>query len=234
MQRERWIVPALAGLAVLALACDQVPTVDDVGTETTTLDHHRPGHGGGGGGGGGGDGEDPQATLTVTGGIEAGPTQTSISEDNPRRITIEMEVANLLLPNTSAAAQDEITNPANPICEFRPADMPLATKQILAGAFVGERTGGIIRVYKKDSYGTIPYNNTTSGGPWLSLGFNTQTEGFAGALVDFQGTDPQDETATRRFAFQAGTGVWRTLVADAGDLVCQNQDGWLAVLEPLP
>jgi len=167
----------------------------------------------------------------VTGGIEVGPETATLSEDNPRRITIEMDGANLILPNTSAAALDEITNPANPVCEFRPADMPLATKEVLAGAFAGARTGGSIRVYKKDDYGTIPYNNTTSGGPWLSLGFNTQTDGFAGAPVDYQGTDPQDETSTRQFAFSGG--VWRTLVADEGDLVCENQDAWLVVIEPL-
>ena len=233
MPRARWTVPALAGFAALALACDQVPTADEIQPETATLDHHRPGHGGGGpGDGGGGGSKDPQVTLTVTGGIEVGPETASLSEDNPRRITIEMDGADLLLPNTSAAAWDEITNPANPICEFRPADQPLAQKELLAGSFTGARTGGSIRVYKKDGRGTIPYNNTTSGGPWLSLGFNTQTEGQAGALVDYQGTDPQDETSTRRFAFSGG--VWRTLVHNEGDLVCQNQDTWLVVIEPLP
>jgi hypothetical protein len=232
MQSARWIVPALAGFAALALACDQVPTASDVSTETATLDHHRPGHGGGGGGGSGGGSGDPQVTLTVTGAIVVGPELATLSEDNPRRITIEMAGADLLLPNTSAAAWDEITNPSNPICEFRPADMPLATKQYLAGAFVGARTGGSIRVYKKDGYGTIPYNNTASGGPWLSLGFNTQTDEFAGATVDYQGTDPQDATSTRRFAFSGG--IWRTLVNGSTDLVCQNQDAWLVVIEPLP
>lgn len=233
MHRERWIVPALAGLAALALACDQVPTSDTVSTQTATLDHHRPGHAGGGGGSDDGGGKaDPQVTLTVTGAIEVGPETATISGDNPRSITIEMDGANLLLPLTSAAASDEITNPDNPVCEFRPADMPLETKQYLAGAFTGARTGGSIHVYKKDGYGTLPYNNTTSGGPWLSLGFNTQTDEFAGAPVDFQGTDPNDASSTRRFAFSGG--IWRTLVDGGTDLVCWNQDEWLVVIDPLP
>lgn len=232
MLRKRWIASTLAGFAALALGCDQASTTDPVSLETATLDHHRPDHGGGPSGGGDTGSGDPVVTLTVTGGIETGPKQTTLPEDNRRRITIELNGADLLLPNTAAAALDEITNPANPICEFRPADMPLATKQLLAGAFVGARTGGTMRIYKKDNTGDVSFNNTTSGGPWLSLGFNTQTEAPAGALVDYQGTDPQDETSTRRFAFQGGD--WRTLVDGSTDLVCENQDTWEVVIEPVP
>lgn len=232
----------LFGLAILAMACEQVPTDDDSTSETTALYHHRPDHAGGPGGddGGGPKGSQP-VLLTITGGIVAGPNLTEISEENNRRMRIEdIGGASFVLTDTHAAAVDELTNPANPICEFRPADGPMAVKQALVDGLQSPRQGGILNINKRDDRGIIAYNSPEYGAPWLTMGFNTQTGKLEDrAALDYQGTDPEDASLERRYLFQAGTGIWRTLIANADpsgdvqDLICVNQDEFLAVVVPV-
>jgi len=225
----------LSGLAILAMACDQAPTADEAADETSAVFHHRPGHGGGGDSG-------PQGSraveVTISGGLVTGPNLTEIAEENKRRMLIDdIGGALLQLTNTHAAAVDELTNPDNPICEFRPADGPAAAKQALVDGLLGPRLRGSLNINKFDARGTIGYNSTASGGPWLTLGINTQTGQLEDrAAIDYQGTDPLDAASERRFLFQAGTGIWRTLTDDGSgglqDLICVNQDEFLAVVVP--
>lgn len=242
MSSTRKLPVLLPVLAILATACGQVPTGDTPANDETALYHHRPDHAGGGGGGNdSGPKGSQQILLTITGGIVTGPNLTQISEENNRRMRIEdIGGANLVLTNTHAAAVDELTNPANPACEFRPADGPLAVKQALVDGLQGPRLGGLLNINKRDDRGIIAYNSTASGGPWLTLGFNTQTGKVEDrAAIDYQGTDPTDASSERRYLFQAGTGIWRTLIPDADpagdpqDLICVNQDDFLAVVVPV-
>lgn len=84
----------LAGLTVVGMGCDQVPTGDEQADETVPALHHRPGHTGGGpGDGGGGDGES-NYTLELSGAIIAAETPVEIGRDNKRTLHVDgtMEV----------------------------------------------------------------------------------------------------------------------------------------------
>lgn len=223
-------------LAIVATACGEMPTSDQPADDATALYHHRPDHGGGGDSG-------PKGSrgveVTITGGLVTGPNLTEITEENKRRMLIDdIGGAVLQLTQTHAAATDELTNPDNPICEFRPADGPMEVKQRLVDGLLGPRVRGSLNINKFDARGTIGYNSTASGGPWLTLGINTQTGQLEDrAAIDYQGTDPLDAASERRFLFQAETGIWRTLTDDGAgglqDLICVNQDEFLAVVTPL-
>lgn len=230
----------VSGLAALAMACEQVPTDTGLVQGDAPLAHHRPGHGSGGGGSDGGPKGSQPIILTITGGLVTGPNLTEIAEENNRRLRIEnIGGADFVLTNTHAAAVDELSNPANPICEFRPADGPLAAKEDLVAGLLTSRVGGLLNINKRDDRGIIAYNNADSGGPWLTLGFNTQTGKIEDrAAIDYQGTNPEDASSVRKYLFQAETGIWRTLIPGDGseplqDLICTNQDAFLAVVEPV-
>jgi len=184
---------------------------------------------------GGGANKDRSVLVTITGGLVTGPNLTVVAEDNGRRTLIDdIGGADLQLTLTQAAAIDEITNPANPICEFRGADGSLADKQATIASLMGPRLRGSVAVNKRDHRGSVGYNSTESGGPWLTLGINTQTGQIEDrAAIDFLGTDPDDPTALRKYRFVAGTGIWRTFVDGTGfDLICTNQDEFVVVVDP--
>lgn len=195
----------------------------------------------GGGGNKGGENKNRPVLVTITGGLVTGPNLTVVNEDNGRRTLIgDIGGADLQLTLTQAAAIDELTNPANPICEFRTADgvpvedKPLADKQATIASFIGPRLRGSVAVNKRDNRGSVGYNSTESGGPWLTLGINTQTgQSEDRAAIDYLGTDPDDPTALRKYKFVAGTGIWRTFVDGTGfDLICTNQDEFVVVVDP--
>ena len=233
----------LSGLALVAMACDPVPTGDDPIDGETALYHHRPDHGGGPGDGSiGGPRGNQQVTVEITGGLETGPNLKEVTEERKRRLLIDNiagdQLVYLVLENTYAAAVDELTHPENPICEFRPADGAQAAKEELVAGLQVPRVRGSLAINHHDDRGSIGYNSTASGGPWLTLGINTQTGTIEDrAAIDYQGTDPLNASSERRFLFQAGTGIWRTLTDDGSggllDLICVNQDEFLAVVVPV-
>ena len=86
----------LCGLAVCAVACDQIPTDEGQTSESTVLYHHRPGHAGGGNGdGGGGGGDETSYTLELSGALIASETPAEIGRDNKQALHVNgtMEVS---------------------------------------------------------------------------------------------------------------------------------------------
>lgn len=94
MPRVPKLTVLLSGLAVVVMACDQVPTADEPTGDTTALYHHRPGHGGGGGGDAGGGGE-ASYTLELSGAMIASETPIQIGRDNKQALHVNgtMEVS---------------------------------------------------------------------------------------------------------------------------------------------
>jgi hypothetical protein len=231
MDRESRATAALALIACMCLvvtSCENVPVAPGlVEGPADGLAHHRPGHGGGGGGG-----EDPPAAgviLTMTGAVVTGPVSTTIDEKK-RRLWVDIPSAQFAMVATNAAAVDEISNPSNPICEYRPASMPEDTKQALADELLANRGDGGFVVNKFEDKGQVVYNQSSDGRLWMSWGFNTQTDGQQAANVTYEGTDKQNADAIRNFELTGG--VIRVLDPDIGDLVCSVQDTLLAVVEP--
>lgn len=243
--KNRYLLPALAaGIVAMIVACEQVPTGNGMVDNSTPLAHHRPDHAGGGGGNDGSDGGPKggqPVIVTVTGGLVTGPNLTEIVEENKRRMILEMagtpedptpDTVDLMLTATQAEAADAMTNPNNPVCEFRPPDAPLASKQLLVDGLVGQRIRGSVHVNHHDDRGSVGYNSTESGGPWLTLGINTQTGTIEDrAELDYLGTDPEDASSLRKFRFVPGTGIWRTLT-EGVDLICWNQDEFTVEVDP--
>lgn len=233
MNRESRVRAALAVIVCLCFvvaSCENVPVAPGlIEGPADGLAHHRPDHAGGGTGGGGEDPPPAGFTLTMTGGIVTGPVSTTIDEKK-RRLWVNIPSAQFAMAATYAAAMDEISDPSNPVCEYRPASMAVATKEALASELVAERGEGAFVVNKFEDKGQVVYNQPTDNRHWASWGFNTQTEGQQAANVTYDDTDKQDASSIRHFRLNGG--VIRVLDPDIGDLVCNVQDEMLAVVSP--
>ncbi|MDX1394421.1 MAG: hypothetical protein R3195_08520 [Gemmatimonadota bacterium] len=233
-KREVWLVCAALALG----ACEPGPESGGDTPFSPSFDHKGRPHGGGNGGSGGGNGGATTYDFTITGGVLASVAGLTPSRDNNKTIIIDFPSGAWNMTNTQAAADlERVDAAAGDACEFRPADMDDAMKQILVTTLGADRVNGELGVNKPEATGWIRFRNQPDQ-VWSSWGFNTQTEESGKARVDDNGSgvDWNDGASTRQFRYSGG--IIRVLNAgdptpgDGVELLCDVLDELLIVLAP--